>query len=170
MRLNRRMHALLGDAPLSEIAATMLPAGLHQVLAEGWVAEPSGALVLRRLRDDTGLTPTGYPDLTGYEAAVNVVRIFDEDVAPDEEYTVAAVRVGLSFATAALRQFVDGSPARDATGAGTPLAVVTSGDDTSPVTVRFYVDRPGEPWLDEDLERYEQEGIAVLDVEDLPAG
>jgi hypothetical protein len=90
-------------------------------------------------------------DETGFEAFVNHVHI--EDVLPGATPSEALVAQAVLFARCLARDLSDASP-------GEAFEFVLAVGDS--YTVRFNKSRPGQSWLADDIEGYEQEAILQL--------
>lgn len=154
MRMNTLMLRLTGrDAVLrKEVATAKLAPDLRAILEAGIVRE-HGATYLASLRAGSNIGPfpsASIPDLTGAECFVNHLHVNDH--VPEmqaRDLLVQAFRY--AFELSALLS--DGA---------FRLIVAMSVDDGQ-FTVRFHERRDGEVWLDEDLDSYAHEAIAVLD-------
>lgn len=131
------------------------PKELHPELARmlaGGFAEVGHAIVLSCCTE-AGRTVSveDCQDFTGYEALVNHIHIEDAllDAGPDE-----LLRQGLAFVSALDRTLRVAYPDH-------PFQIVFGVGDS--YTVRFYRRRPGEDWLVDDLESYE-EALLVVDI------
>ena len=95
-------------------------------------------------------------DETGHECLWSKVHC--EDYVPDGAPFEAAVRVGMAYAFALKR-------ALEESGLKGPFRVIVGADSEGEypsVTVRYHPVRPGQPWLGDDLEGY-QDGVMAID-------
>ncbi|MBS2531998.1 hypothetical protein KGQ20_04375 [Catenulispora sp. NF23] len=160
---NWAMRQLAGPDPLAIADPEAVTPADREILASGWITEPSGANVLADLR--TGYHgPYSRPgDLTGYEAAVNGRGFEDQDItaqgqARERELLVRA----LSFAAEAM------GAAHDLHGRDRLTAMVSlsmSSDDVPVPTakVTFYLRRDEEQSYLRDVEDYAFESLLVFD-------
>ncbi|WP_212816943.1 hypothetical protein [Polymorphospora rubra] len=146
-----------------------LPPDLDLIAKGGWVLGPCGAILLKSLWGSGWRTSIDAAEVGTYEYEVNDVYGSLADLADDRATYLnrAAVR-GFSFA---LRMLKD---AAELPGAGSLMATVgvsvDEGDEDfllQGVTVRMFSRRGDYPnWFD-DLERYQSEAMAVVDVTDI---
>ena len=153
MRWNSRMAALLGplDRACDSLAATPLDPGLQHILAAG-IERHAGGSFLSVVRPESGwpsVPSASLPDLTAAECLLNHLHLSDH-------VSLLSVRdmarQAIKFACELGKLLVDRR-----------YRVIVAVSD-SDVTVRFHCLREGEPWLDDDLENYAYEAIAVLDI------
>jgi hypothetical protein len=128
--------------------ADPLAAGLRDELSQGFVVE-QGCTFLSASRAKTlSVKLTQLGDRTGMECFVNHVHLGDVCVgASAEEQLLEAIR----FA-GAIDRLAEETPRR---------FIVSLSDDEC--VVRFHQRREGESWISDDLERYPDEAIIVLD-------
>lgn len=129
---------------------------LRELLGEGFVQE-NGCVFLAELRSaSSASTLNDFPDRTGFECFVNHVHMSDylrvrlttgrrEVLAEAFAYASALMNV-LQYSFESLR-----------------FTIILSYDGNDAV-VRFHKTRPGEAWVDDDLESYQEEGVGVLTV------
>lgn len=164
MIVNSKMAALLATAD-QETGPRELPDELRELLAGGWQVCASGILILTA-PDDPIVTSTWEVEEVGItEYDVNDIRVPDEDCLDDpDSYLRRMVLRGLAFARAGLHR------ATDVVGAETLHAALSTGIDedflTHGTTVRFFTQRGIHPHWFDNLERYEVEALALLDMSD----
>ena len=127
------MRGYLADRKSDESA---LSPELSRILNSGFVKE-NGCVFLaseNRVRNDQ-------QDDTGYECFINHVHV---------KTLAQALEFARRLKSALAQHFSDDF-------------VVIAGFDGHEATVRFHKHRPGQAWIDDDLESYLDEGIAVLD-------
>jgi hypothetical protein len=162
--MNRKMAEEIAGISLVDADnrdRSLLSDSLWKIADSGWSVESQGAHVLSALRGKGHPPVTFFPNLTFYEAAVNHVHIPDDGSAGHEEGAEKnRLIVGaILFARHILRSASDTSTDM--------MAVVAAGRDEDGATVRAYCKRPGEFWVDEDLEKYTDEAIMTLDTSDV---
>jgi hypothetical protein len=113
---------------------------LSRVLAEGFVEENGCVLLATEARDSTS-SRTVAQDETGYECFINHLHVKN-------------LAEALEFA-----RRLNGALAKGFTG---DFIVIVSFNG-SEATVRFHKHRAGQTWLNNNLEGYLEEGIAVFD-------
>lgn len=131
------MRRFLNDPHTSEAS---LSSSLLDVLASGFVEE-NGCVLLASTGRQTAFTPALSHDETGYECFVNHLHV---------EKLGEALEFGRRLDKALREKFTG------------PFAVIVSYDGRE-ATVRFHRRRSNQSWLSENLEEYQEEGIAVLD-------
>ncbi|ACU77455.1 conserved hypothetical protein [Catenulispora acidiphila DSM 44928] len=160
---NWAMRQLAGPDPLALADPQTVTPAAREVLASGWMTEPSGANVLVELRAGYHGPDFRPGDLTGYEAAVNGRGVADDDITVEGDERERALLVrAVSYAVQALAEARE-LPDRDRLTAVVSLSM--SGDDVPVPTakVTFYVQRDDErPYL-RDVEEYAFESLLVFD-------
>ena len=137
MRTNYKMSGLLKDLQTHDI---VLSPEASRILAAGFVEE-RGCVLLASEAHNSKHTPIADAfDETGYECFVNHLHL---------ESLRDALELAKQLAQSLSERFKCG------------FAVIV-GFDGREATVRFHKIRPGQSWLHDDLEKY-QEAIAVLD-------
>ncbi len=157
------MLRLLGKDPeFLEPSSIPMPEGLA-LTAKGGFIEADGCVVSRSISgvDSTRRILASGDDETGIEAAlseVNIERFLDEPVDPSE-----LSRLGLDFGLFLRKELMR-------SGLAGPFRVIVSTQLADPTlnmsgacTVRFHRKREGQVWLDDALENYKSEAVAVLD-------
>lgn len=147
-----RLRLSIGD----DTEPPALSRELHELLSPGLV-DRDGALLLRTAdAANRHLDAEFFPDLTGYEAFVNHFHV---DAAADG---LDDLRIAFVAANEIRRQIrVTDRPEL-------PVRLIISRNLSGPPlssTVRFHRLRPGEMWLSEDLDGYEDEAVGFLDVD-----
>jgi len=128
------------------ISDRALAPGLHALASVGF-AYRDGAWVLGAFANmQTNVSMNDFPDRTGYECFINSVHI--EDYAEDD-----LLEQSIRFVTFVLRSW---PPARDQR-----LNSVLNFDGDSAVA-KFHVLRPGESWINDRLDEFE-EALLVAD-------
>ena len=167
VKMNSRMTDVLmrGPAKLSH----ELPPDLDQVARAGWALGPRGAILLKSLWGRGWRTSIDASEVGAYEYEVNDVYGSLTDLAADQATYLnrAAVR-GVSFATRMLKDAA-ALPGADRLTATVGISVDEKDEDffLQGVTIRFFSRRGDYPTWFEDLERYQSEAIAVVDMADL---
>jgi hypothetical protein len=113
---------------------------LSRVLAEGFVEE-NGCVLLATEARDSPAARTVAQDETGYECFINHLHV---------KNLAEALEFARRLNGALVRTFTDG------------FIVIVSFDGIE-ATVRFHKHRKGQTWLNNNLEGYLEEGIAVFD-------
>lgn len=156
------LEFLGGDPEFLEPSSILMPSGLA-LIATGGFQETDGCIVLRsspgvfatrRTREILG-------DETGIEVALSKIHIEQFLDKPVDFFELS--RLGLDFGFLLRKELMT-------SGIVGPFRVIVSSQRADPAlnvgdtcTVRFHRERAGQVWLDDDLERYAGEGIAVLD-------
>jgi hypothetical protein len=154
--MNKRMKALLrGESDLTALLPTQeLPLSLQEIADAGWVVKSNGALLLAALDEADHPGPSSFMNLTFYEASINHVHIPGSDA---EGGQARSVRVAYSFCSH-LMYAAPGLPANSV-----PLiAVIAVGGKADGTSTRVYTKRPGESWVDEDLDNYADEAVMTF--------
>lgn len=153
MRLNLAMKRFLDHYGIDLDVPPQLDPALARILNPG-VVQVDGCWLLASKVNSSPAAPGQFPDRTGYEAFINHLHIADvlEDGA--EEPTARILSQTIAFA-----RRIEALVAPHG-----PFEIVVGLDKESPSDchVRFYLRRPGETWIAEDLEDYEGEGILVF--------
>lgn len=167
MRTNSRMQDLQRQAPSGD-ELPPLPDDAKAVLEAGWTVGPEGSLLLCALWN--GARKSLPPSYVGrYEYEINDVYISLADLTGDmNRYLARAALRGILFATELLARASD-LPAADALVAIVGIFVDTQDEDfmLQGARVRFFTRRGDYPEWFEDLERFELQAIALLDVADV---
>jgi hypothetical protein len=137
--MNRNMRGFLSGLHTHE---ALLSPELSSVLSAGFVEEKGCVLLASQAPDtDSAFTRAATQDETGYECFINHVHV--ESLGEALEF---GRRLNKTLA---------------ATFAGDFVVIVSF--DGRKATVRFHRLRAGQTWLNENLEEYREEGIAVID-------
>jgi hypothetical protein len=137
MKTNQNMRRLLTELQTSP---SVLSPELLSILASGFVEE-KGCVLLASETHDSAFDRAATLDETGYECFINHVH-------------VERLGEALEFARRLKKALA-------ATFAGDFVVIVSF--DGHEATVRFHRLRAGQTWLNENLEEYREEGIAVID-------
>ncbi|MFC7614319.1 hypothetical protein ACFQV2_13045 [Actinokineospora soli] len=163
IRMNELAVGALGQAGLrNAVPASELAPGLRTLVAGGVVRHGAALAFAGQAQGPRA----GEPDLTGWECATSSIHL--EDVVPvqvgslddgepviSEADQVVVLRHGLGFALEVVR-LVRALPE--------PVAVrcIVSANSTNG-TFRFHRARPGESWLNPDLDAYPLDKLIVVD-------
>jgi hypothetical protein len=137
MKINQNMRRFLAE--LQTNRSTLSPE-LSSILNAGFVEE-KGCVFLASEKRDSAFDHAAHQDETGYECFINHVHA--EGLGEALEF---ARRLKKALAAAFAGDFV----------------VIVSFDGQKAI-VRFHRFRPGQPWLNDNLEEYREEGIAIID-------
>jgi len=137
MKTNQNMRGFLRE--LKENRPGLSPK-LSSILTAGF-AEEKGCVFLASEKRDFGSDHAAAQDETGYECFVNHVH-------------VESLGEALEFARRLKKALTSRFPC--------DFVVIVSFDGRE-ATVRFHRLRAGQTWLNENLEQYREEGIAVID-------
>lgn len=146
-----RQNSIMGACfpMLGEDVKGELPHALNLLVAGGLVFRDRCVFLSSLLGQCSSIDGKELLDETGYECFVNKIHI--EDYAQED-----LVSIGMRF----LREI---SSLCFAANVSFPVhGVISAADDC--VIVRFHRVRPGQNWLDADLENYKAEGIAEVEV------
>ncbi|GIF06914.1 hypothetical protein [Actinoplanes siamensis] len=146
-----------------------LPPDLDEVARAGWVLGPRGAILLRSLWGPGWRTNLQSSEIGSYEYEVNDVYASLSDLVTEKNtYLFRSAVRGISFAT---RMLMDAAILPGAERLISVVGVSIDDEDESfflqGATIRFFSRRGDYPRSFEDLERYQKEAIAVLDMTDL---
>ncbi|RAY13442.1 hypothetical protein DPM19_20490 [Actinomadura craniellae] len=153
------MHDLLAAQ-----AAPDLPGDLREIVEAGWTTGPAGTLLLAVQYRDRWNPEVGEADVGAYEYEINDIHVSTADLPVDEGLPARAAARGLTFALRAMERAA-GLP-----GADLLAAVVSTPIDEefleSGTTVKFFTRRGRHPdWFD-DLERFQLDGVALVEMPD----
>lgn len=167
MKVNSPMRDLLRVAPPME-DPSHLPDDARAVLEAGWTVGPSGSLLLRSLWHGRRASIAG-SDVGQYEYEINDVYISLTDLGDDmSSYLAHAVSRGIFLATTMLRKAKRIPGSDDLVAA---VAVFVDMNDEAfllqGARVRFFTRRGDYPTWFEDLERFELQAMAVIDISDV---
>ncbi len=158
------LHLLGGDPSFTEPSSVPIPDGLNQLLGAGF-EERNGTTLLRLLavsRSSLLADLMSRDDETGIETTINELHL--EDYLDLEIPLFELARLGCDFAFLLAKGLHDGRPRNRF------RVIVSAMDANKPdsvkntCVVRFHQQRDGQQWLDENLENYRNEAIAVFDV------
>jgi len=156
------LNALGGDPEFLEPSVLPIPEHLNRLLAEGF-EQNRGCILLRSLASSkSSVLPNLKDDETGIEAFINHIHL-EDFVSPDVSFFELA-RLGCDFGFALRTRLGE----EQLSG---PFRVIVSARAADPASdgvhdtcvVRFHKRRPNQPWLDDELESYRDEAIAVMD-------
>lgn len=159
MRRNRAMDQLLMGHRLDPDRPPPLASDLERLLAPG-VTNQEGCWLLASQLCQSTADRRQFPDQTGFEAFVNHVHVLDVLGAEAERDPERSLGQGLALGRA-LKVLLAGRGRFQ-------IVVATSIEAPADCNVRFYRWRPGEVWIEDDLEGYTHEGILVIDTEESP--
>ena len=154
MQLNQGMQEILGRHGIDPVRPAPLEPPLAQLLRSGLVQEDGCWLLASQVETPRASQRDLFPDRTGYEAFINHLHISDV-LEPGAGPTPGRI---LSQAIAWAREL----EALLAPRGDFEIVVAVDREAVEDCNVRFYRRRPGERWLDDDLESYAQEGLLVL--------
>jgi hypothetical protein len=169
VRANRSMKGLLGvDAGRPECIRVPCPAGLAADLQSGF-KEVDGCVVPGSFESDS-IWSTARPrvnnrdDETGFECSLSKIHV--EDFVADDLPLSDLARLGIAYALrlrdALLRSVLSGT-FRIIVDAQLPNPDLDVHD--SVCTVRFHKARPGQVWLDDDLDVYKLNAVLVIELQ-----
>lgn len=147
MKTNMAMRSLLGGLQLDHLLAPSLKA-----IADSGFDQHDGCNVLRGLSVVTNATRSTLGDCTGYECFVNSLHIEDYEA---EQPLAQAILF-------AIQVFGIWNAAKQ----NTCLTAIISADELS-VVAKFHAKRPGEQWLSDNIEGYEDPVLSVDSDEDI---
>ncbi|MFG3419143.1 hypothetical protein [Micromonospora sp. NPDC048063] len=167
MKMNSPMFAVLERGAVDP--GRNLSPELDEVARAGWVLGPCGAILLKSLWGPGWRTSIDASEVGSYEYEVNDVYVSLSDLAANKGTYLnrAAVR-GISFAARMLRD-ATALPEADSLLAVVSISVDEGDEDflLQGATVRFFSRRGEYPTWFEDLERYQKEAVAIVDMADL---
>lgn len=169
MRTNSSMRDLLRQAPSRE-ELPPLPDDAQAVLDAGWTVGPEGSLLLRALWNGV-LTPLPASTVGRYEYDINDVYIPLADLASDmSNYLSKAALRGASFATEMLLSASE-FPASDTLVAMVGIFTDTEDEDfvLQGARLRFFTRRGNYPGWFENLESFELQAVAMINLADAMA-
>ncbi|RQS46447.1 hypothetical protein DIE01_01135 [Burkholderia sp. Bp8990] len=147
MKINRPMKDALGEARLN----CPLSPSLKSIADSGFELRDE-CYLLRALLGSTNVTRSNFPDCTGYECFINSLHIEDYD--PELPLAQAVLLVRDVFAIWNTMQRMP------------QLTAVVSADEFSVVT-KFHVRRPGEQWLSDNIDGYDDPVMSIDSNEDI---
>lgn len=143
MKMNALMASMSAAAPL----ATPLAPSLQRIAKHGFIRTDGCCLIADLLPESTNVTRFSFPDRTGYECFINTIHIEDYD---DKSPLSQAFKFVMCVFDIWRQSDADQT-----------LVAIVSVDELS-VVVRFHVKRPGEHWVGQNLEAYE-DPIMLID-------
>lgn len=163
MRMNERM------ASLPRSLATdyqHLPSELRALLDEGWCVGPAGSLLLKGLYGEHSGSDWLSEDVAKHEYEVNDVWIPTSDLQEERgHFLEGAASRAFGFVILALQS------ARPLKASSSLVAVISIGFDedylTSGTTVKLFTHRGSYPRYFDNLERFQLEAMAIVEVSDL---
>jgi hypothetical protein len=159
MRMNIKMnsmmktlHAAVASGKLTGVVT--LSSELLRLIEPGFTVKDGAVLLKTQEKLAVDIRPDNFPDLTGYECFVNHVHI--EDYLGDAELgSNALLEQGFAFANKIVEEL-------SSLYHGKPFKVIVATNESG-CSVRFHLIRNGENWLSDDLDKYGQEAILVLE-------
>ncbi|EKS9888254.1 hypothetical protein BTK96_005280 [Burkholderia pyrrocinia] len=147
MKINRPMKDALGEARLN---CPLIPS-LKSIADSGFELRDE-CYLLRALLGSTNVTRGNFPDRTGYECFVNSLHVEDYDSELPLAQAVLLVRDVFAIWNTMQRM--------------PQLTAVVSADEFSVVT-KFHVRRPGEQWLSDNIDGYDDPVMSIDSNEDV---
>lgn len=148
LRTNKNMRRLIGDA---QPAPPALAPGLRALLDAGIQREKDCFVFARFVEQLTYARNGGLNDATGAECFVNRVQVGELVPGSGQE---ALLQQALALGHALAEMLLP-------LGRSASVIISSSPDET---WVRFHMNRPGERWLQENLDAYPGQALAVLTV------
>jgi hypothetical protein len=159
MRMNIEMNSVMktlytGGESDRVTGAVNLSSELLRLVEPGFTVIEGAVLLTAQEKLAMGTKPIDFPDLTGYECFVNHVHI--EDYLSDgERGSNALLKQGVALANKIVEELSSSFP-------GKPFKAIVAANESG-CSVRFHSIRIGENWLSDDLDKYGQEAILVLE-------
>jgi hypothetical protein len=155
IKMNSAMKVLYTEVESGRMAGTTNLSSELLKLVEPGVTVIGGAVLLKELEKLAKSTkPDNFPDLTGYECFVNHVHI--EDYLSDAERGLnTLLKQGIALANKIVEELSSSFPDK-------PFKAIVAANESG-CSVRFHLIRNGENWLSDDLDKYGQEAILVLE-------
>jgi hypothetical protein len=159
VRMNTKMNSvaktLYTEVEPSRITDTAnLSSELLGIVESGFIVVDGAVLLKTQEKFVKSIKPDNFPDLTGYECFVNHVHI--EDYLGDADLgSKALLKQGIALANKIMEELSSLFPDK------LFKAIVAANE--SGCSVRFHLIRSGENWLSDDLDKYGQEAILVLE-------
>ena len=146
MEMNTKMQSLFCELH-KNTNKILLPNEILTLLRKG-MRQENGCLFLSALKElGSSVSASNFEDRPGYECFINKIHLDDYI---DKDY--------LLYAILYCREILSMNAGKQ------HLKIIVSIDDQSCV-VRFHILRKDESWLGEDLEKYLEEALLVLDLE-----
>jgi hypothetical protein len=155
IKMNSMMKALYAEVEPGGITSSAnLSSELLELVEPGFMVVDDTVLLKTQEKFAKSVKLDNFPDLTGYECFVNHVHI--EDYLSDAELgSNALLKQGIALANKIVEELSSLFPGR--------LFKAIVGANESGCSVRFHLIRSGENWLSDDLDKYGQEAILVLE-------
>jgi hypothetical protein len=155
IKMNSVMKTLYDEVESSRITSSAnLSIELLGLVEPGFMVVDGIVLLKTQEQIAKSVKLDNFPDPTGYECFVNHVHI--EDYLSDSELdSNALLKQGIALANKIVEELSSLFP-------GKPFKVIV-GANESGCSVRFHLVRSGENWLSDDLDKYSQEAILVLE-------
>jgi hypothetical protein len=155
IKMNSMMKTLYDKVESSRITSSAnLSIELLGLVEPGFMMVDDIVLLKMQEKFAKSVKLDNFPDPTGYECFVNHVHI--EDYLSDSELdSNALLKQGIALANKIVEELSSLFP-------GKPFKVIV-GANESGCSVRFHLVRSGENWLSDDLDKYGQEAILVLE-------
>lgn len=166
MKSNAHMKPLLEVLKSISLAEIELPVELRDLLSAGWCIGPASSLLLKGLSGSGWRTDWLPDEVSQHEYEVNDVWISPVGIpGPRDAFLGFLLARAAKFALAGLRA------ARELEASDYLVAVVSldleeEEDSANGATVKFLTRRPGYPRSFDDLERFQFEAMAILDLVD----
>jgi hypothetical protein len=155
IKMNSVMKSLYTEVEPGRITDTAnLSSELLAIVEPGFIVVDGAVLLKTQEKFVNNIKPDNFPDLTGYECFVNHMHI--EDYLGDAELdSNALLKQGIALANKIVEALSSLFPDK------LFKAIVAANE--SGCSVRFHLIRSGENWLSDDLDKYGQEAILVLE-------
>jgi hypothetical protein len=155
IKMNSVMKTLYAEVESGRITSpASLSIELLGLIEPGFVVVDDTVLLKTQEKFAKSVKLGNFPDLTGYECFVNHVHV--EDYLSDSELdSNALLKQGIALANKIVKELSSLFP-------GKPFKVIVSANESG-CSVRFHLIRSGENWLSDDLDKYGQEAILVLE-------
>jgi hypothetical protein len=133
---------------------TQLHPVLEKLLEPGFVRLNDSILLRALTQEARAVSPTDFPDETGYESFVNHIHV--EDYIPHENQSASSLMANSVSLASTLRKMLRQSFPDQA------FEVIVSFQDNH-YTVRFHKCRKGQQWLRDNLDDYHEEALMVVE-------
>jgi hypothetical protein len=165
MKSNSQMEPLLGVLRSINLVETELPVELQELLSAGWCIGPASSLLLKGLAGPGWRTDWLPDEVSQHEYEVNDVWISPVGIpGPRDVFLGFLLARSMKFALIGLRA------ARELEASDYLIAVISldieEDDSANGATVKFLTRRSGYPSSFDNLERFQFEAVAVLDLID----
>jgi hypothetical protein len=164
MHMNSIMREIL-SRPLRRDLDTELPSDTQWVIDSGWVVGPAGSLLLATQYRPSWHLAVEPVEIGNFEYEINDIWISAADLSDDRSDIVhGGARRGIGFAIAVMRKAV-GLPGSEQLAALVSVPVEPEYIESG-VTVKLFTKRGAYPeWVD-DLEPFQLDGVALVEVSD----